>query len=290
MKRKILLLTGIFSGILTVTAQNNFTYTKMADSLLFPVNKSLITTGVLYDRVAPFTALHAFKNTDTSSFWHFVQAFSELRAATYSNSSMMQVEKIDTVSKGYYADSTVPIGVLYFDFNWIDTLAINKNLFYKGTDSLVHDVIGRTGNPYLLKNITIASALPQDSLEYGNGTVKFKYVSQLFITNKSVSITSIQGDFGSGNQNLTSGNTVTVNYGSSGKKSIKFTVTYSNGQTATAYSKIFIKSPSVSSRFGEAKQANVYDNIIDTYGYQGYDETAKKYNTGRYGILSLYFT
>lgn len=36
----------------------DFTYTKMVDSLMFPLNKSQITTGILYDRVYPFAGLH----------------------------------------------------------------------------------------------------------------------------------------------------------------------------------------------------------------------------------------
>lgn len=289
MKKKYPFVLATILAINSVQAQDNFTYTKMADSLLYPVNKSLITSGILYDRVVPFTSLHSFKNTDTSSYVHFTQAYSELRNAAYNNSSMIKVEKIDTASKGiYYASATVPIGVLYFDFHWIDTLAINKNLFYKGADSLLHDVAGRSSSPYFLKNITIASALPNDTLNFGNGIVKFKYISQLFVTNKGVTITNINADFGTGNQNLTSGSTITVNYGSSGKKTIKFTITYSNGQVATAYSKIFLRAPSPSNRYGSSKNADEYYDIDDTYGYQGYGETAKKYNRGRYGIYYHY--
>ena len=143
----------------------------------------------------------------------------------------------------YYTNSVVPIGVLYYDFNLIDTFAITNNLFYKGSDSLLHDVAGRTGNPFKLKTITIAAALPKDTLDYGTGSVIFKYISQLFLNNKGVTITSIYADFGTGNQNLTSGNTVTISYPTSGMKTIKFTITYSNSQTATVYSKyIFVLS------------------------------------------------
>lgn len=122
----------------------------------------------------------------------------------------------------------------------LDTNAVANNLFYRGADSLLHDVTGRTGNPYLLKNITVAAALTKDTLDYGNGSFKFKFDSQLFLKNKTVTITSLYADFGSGNQNITSGNVLTVTYANGGVKTIKFTVTYSNAQTTTAYASIFM--------------------------------------------------
>ncbi|MCO5239004.1 MAG: T9SS type A sorting domain-containing protein [Chitinophagaceae bacterium] len=284
-KKPTILLASLLLSVM-LFAQDNITYTKMADSLLFPVSKSQITTGILYDRVMPFAGLHAFNNTDTSSYLHFFQAYSELYSAAYSNGSMMNAAQIDTLSNAmYYTNNVIPVGVLYYDFNLIDTLAIANNLFYKGPDSLLHDVPGRTGNPFKLKTITVAAALSQDTLSYGTGNITFKYVSQLFLTNKAVTITSIYADFGSGNQNLTSGNNVTVFYPTSGQKTIKFTITYSNAQTVTVYSKIFLSSPPVSGRFGEPFDPDVMVNIDDiAYGYKGYGEAAKIYNSGEYGI------
>ena len=98
MKKYCMLLLGQLILFSALKAQDNITYTKMADSLLSPVSKTQIATGILYDRVAPFAALHSFKNTDTSSYWHFIQAYSELYTAAYNNAGMMKIEKIDTVS------------------------------------------------------------------------------------------------------------------------------------------------------------------------------------------------
>lgn len=282
----LLLSAALFGQTNLMSAPGDLTYTQVADSIFSPVSKSQITTGILYDRVMPFAGLHAFKNTDTSSYAHFFQTYSELYSATYTNGAMKKAAQIDTLSNAmYYTNNVIPVGVLYYDFNLIDTLAIANNMFYKGSDSLLHDIPGRTGNPFKLKTITVAAALAQDTLSYGTGNVTFKYTNQLFLTNKAVTITSIYADFGSGNQNLSSGNNVTVFYPTSGKKTIKFTITYSNAQTATVYSKIFLSSQAVSSRFGAPIDPDVtvvFDDI--TYGYQGYGETAKKYNRGEYGI------
>ncbi|MFT3948485.1 MAG: T9SS type A sorting domain-containing protein [Agriterribacter sp.] len=287
MKKHYLILLGLLMICSALFSQQTMTYTKMADSLLFPISKTQITTGILYDRVVPFASLHSFKNTDTSFYSHFIQAYSELYAAAYNNTSMLKMERIDTISTAiYYSNNVVPVGVLYYDFNFIDTLAIANNLFYKGSDSLLHDVVGRTGNPFKLKTITIAAALPKDTLNYGSGNITFKYASQLFANNKGVTLTSIYADFGSGNQNLTSGNNVTVSYATSGMKTIKYTITYSNGQSATVYSKIYLRPQSIAARIGEPIEPD--EPLIDVYdteyGYQGYGETGKKYNKGSYGV------
>ncbi|MCC6286544.1 MAG: Ig-like domain-containing protein [Chitinophagaceae bacterium] len=285
MKKIYLALSCMIMYCSILDAQSNYSYTQIVDSALFPVSKTQITTGVLYDRAFPIAGLHVFKSTDTSFFWHFYQAYSELYNATYNKNGLTPVKRIDSIAQSSYAvNGIVPVGILYYDFNVLDTNAIVNNLFYRGADSLLHDVTGRTGNPYLLKNITIAAALAKDTLDYGNGSFKFKFDSQLFLKNKAVTITSLNADFGSGNQNITSGNVLTVTYTSSGMKTIKFTVTYSNAQTATAYAKIFIKS-NISSRYGAPVPPNETRTITDTqYGYQGYGETAKKYNSGKYGI------
>lgn len=265
--------------------QTGYTYTQLADSLLSPLNKTQATTGVLYDRVFPVAGLHVFNATDTSSFWHFFQAYGEMYDATFNKSGVPKSERIDSIAKNSYASGAViPIGIMYYDFNYLDSNAIASNLFYRGSDSLLHDVTGRTGNPYKLKTITLAAALARDTVSLGTGVLKFKYESQLFFKNKSVTITTILADFGSGNQNITAGSVVNVTYSTTGKKTIKYTITYSNGSTATVYSKIFIKA-GTANRYGSRVGADETRTISDlSYGYQGYGESVKKYNTGSYGI------
>lgn len=55
-------------------------FTREVDSIFQYLNKSYITTGVLYDRVFPFALLHVFNTTDadTSFRSHFLQGYYEL--------------------------------------------------------------------------------------------------------------------------------------------------------------------------------------------------------------------
>ncbi|MGI8950720.1 MAG: T9SS type A sorting domain-containing protein [Chitinophagaceae bacterium] len=266
--------------------------TQMVDTLISPLDKTGITSGILYDRVFPFAGLHGFNilhgNPDTSSYAHFYQAYSEIYNAAYDKTNFMNYYRLDTIAKAiYYTTNIIPIAVMYYNFNIMDTNAIAHNLIYRGSDSLLHDVQGRSTDPFKTKNVTVAAALATDTIAYGNGNFQFKYYSNLFLTNKHVTITSITADFGSGIQDITSGNIVTINYGAGGTKTIKFIINYSNGQLVTTYSKVFIKITIVSpgQQFGIPIPPDEIDSIFDTqYGFQGYDETSKVYNKGTYGI------
>ncbi len=268
---------------------SDFSYTQMVDSLMAPLNKTQITTGILYDRVFPFAYLQSFNrsynNPDTSSYGHFYQAYSEIYNAAYNKTNLMNDYRLDTLAKAiYYTKNIIPISTLYYDVNIIDTSSVAKNLLYNGADSLMHDVAGRTGSPYTLNTVTAAAALATDTLSYGTGNFQFKFYSRLFFTNKGVTLSSITVNFGAGSIDMTTGNIVTANFTTGGTKTIQFTMTYSNGQAVTTYSKIFIRS-NAAQRYGVPVNPDETRNIADMqYGFQGYDETAKKYNSGTYSI------
>lgn len=63
------------------------TYQLSADSVLQGLDKSQVPTGILYDRTAGTAYLDLFNRAhndlDTSSVQHFLQAYYELRMATY---------------------------------------------------------------------------------------------------------------------------------------------------------------------------------------------------------------
>ena len=87
----IKLLSGLslFFGFIfnskNVSVDNRSPYTKLADSLLQYVNKSAITSNILYDRAAPFSRLDIFNPAkDTTGFQHFRQAYSDLYSSHYS--------------------------------------------------------------------------------------------------------------------------------------------------------------------------------------------------------------
>jgi hypothetical protein len=92
MKKRIIIL-GLTIYCLSInilfsqsTSTNGQPFTAYFDSLYFNVDFSNVPSGILYDRVNRFSVLPLFSryDSDTSSYWHFMQAYSELqRAAIY---------------------------------------------------------------------------------------------------------------------------------------------------------------------------------------------------------------
>jgi hypothetical protein len=114
----------------------------------------------------PLAALDIFsaKTTriDTSSFDHFKQAYFELYEAAY-NPGIMQTpaslsNTIDQLKDANNSGSLIPIGIISYKFNVIDTLALRKNLFSL-QNNLLYDVTSRTSSPYQWRTTLVAAAL-----------------------------------------------------------------------------------------------------------------------------------
>ena len=90
MKKYILLLLLIVVTISQAqerTADNPNPYTSGVDEKLALLDKSDVSTQILYDRVFPFANLENFNQTqvDTSQVHHYMAAYAELQVADYSN-------------------------------------------------------------------------------------------------------------------------------------------------------------------------------------------------------------
>lgn len=107
MKVLLIVVTAICSCILmpyTAKAQtvnwDTLPYIQQADFKLAQLNKSLITTNILYDRVMPIADIERFKAqesfTDTSSPRHWVQAYYELYNSAYNNSTWLTPDELNT--------------------------------------------------------------------------------------------------------------------------------------------------------------------------------------------------
>jgi hypothetical protein len=90
MRAKALLLLPIIATTTLLNAQKITPFTRGVDSLFQNLNKSNITTGILYDRVYPYAMLHVFNTAyfDTSNMYHFKQAYYELYNAKYDQTDL----------------------------------------------------------------------------------------------------------------------------------------------------------------------------------------------------------
>lgn len=204
------------------------------DELASALDKSPITTNVLYDRVAQFADLDTLSglisnNTNpaiTTSAEHFMQAWKELYDASYSHANLLKPEWINALITQKRDSNLVPIGVLNYRFNVLDSQAVQKNLIYLGSDSLLHDVAGRSQSPYYAREIFLASPLLD---KVNAGMVTFQFSSLMLLQNNPVAITSLYIDFGGGQTaTLLPGGTTSVWLGTEGTTTLSITANYSN--------------------------------------------------------------
>jgi hypothetical protein len=95
----------------------NQTFTEVSDYMNQHILYNYtIPYAILYNRVMPFAQLHHFNkdNPDTSSYWHFIQAYSELqRSCLTANKHLpLTVEELKKLDN----ESVVKIGIINFNF------------------------------------------------------------------------------------------------------------------------------------------------------------------------------
>src|SRR6266542_2450012 len=174
------------------------------------------------DRVYPWAMLHVFNtaNFDTTNVYHFIQGYYELYNAKYSNTNLISPKAVDRRIDAIKKTGKIPIGIINFQFNQIDTNALADNLL-ESRNGIYYDVSNRRRSPYRNKQVSIISPLT-DSTE--GLEVSFQTSSNLYLQNTGHTIISLRADFnnGSGLTNMGLNNTTTISYTSYGKKVIKF--------------------------------------------------------------------
>lgn len=173
-------------------------YTANMDNILTNVDKSPITTGILYDRVMSFADLDLLKEdglVTTSNYQHFMQSWSELYRASY-NPTSLNLEslkadsQIDTpvLAMGAMAigipnspviqSNTVYLGIINTKMNYIDfgtpsqpSLDYNNGYLYNKPGI----------NPFLEKQVTVIAPLKAKIIA-NNAVFKLhpNYMMQLF--------------------------------------------------------------------------------------------------------------
>lgn len=127
-------------------------YRQQSDFKLAQLNKTLISTNILYDRVMPIADIERFKGQenlyDTSSPRHLVQAYYELYNSAYNNSTWITPELLDSRLDTNKAEiKAIPIGMLYYKYNTLDSNAYVDGLI----DTMANGQL--TDNPKPKKSI-----------------------------------------------------------------------------------------------------------------------------------------
>jgi hypothetical protein len=296
MKKLNFIRTGIVMSLLlccnliaNAQSQSPLTFTQAMDSLLAPLDKSRIPTGILYERVEPFANIDLFNISSPdpfiSEYSFFCQTYFELYNAAYNRSSWLKPDYLKAWAEGEALQGKYTVGVLDYQFNMIDSNAVNNGLLTYSNGQF-HDVPG-AANPYWAKRLQMAAILGD---ELPGGQVSIVYNPDFVKTNQSLSISSIQLNFGTmGVYSLSPANPVAqINFTGSGVKEFNITVQYSNGSSFNHASEVQIGGSTepyanrVEGPVAELPDATFW--ISSKYPFKGYEESQPYYAKAKISI------
>lgn len=272
-------------------------YTQRMDEILINVNKTPITTGILYDRIMSFSNLNWLKQNGAvtnSNYQHFIQSWSELYRSSY-NPTFSSLETLKSNINANTNQTLVDIGIINTKMNYIDYgTATTPSL--TTSNGLLYNVNGI--NPFLEKQVTVIAPL-KDKITAS--TITFRLLPSFILQLTELPIKNLVANFGTGtNYNLISNSVVsttnpTIIYTTSGKKEFIFTVTYSNNTTEILKATMDITIPNSSPlamAMASTSSFSLEEDFVGSAGitastsgnvaFQGYNETTATKGTLEY--------
>jgi hypothetical protein len=298
---KKLLLATILVGTLCLHNKTQAqSYTYVIDSLLLHLDKSAISTGILYDRAWPLANLQTVNNSspDTLSNVYFKQAYFEMFTSAYNQSAWVPTDTIKNRITAARIAKYYPIGISFYRFNVIDTAALTNHLIQMHSDSLYYDVPGRATSPYNTMRAFIASPLV-DSVD-ATSYVQFNFPTNLFINKSSLTMSSLKVDFNDGNGlvSVSLGQSYSITYTSNGIKYLKFVIIMSDNSTYTTYGQVKVYNAyfgppggimAATTTSTSTPTCNIVSQdipITSAGTFQGYDESSA---TSGVGMMRIYY-
>ena len=299
MKNRILILvtTIYYLGMNILFSQSNTNeqpFTVYFDSLYNNIDFSNVPHGILYDRVNGFSSLSLFDrdHSDTSSYWHFMQAYSELqRAAIQQTTLPISIDSLFVLN----SFSEVSIGLINFDYGFIDTNVYhngklyNNNGFWYDNTSIQYPIFNS-------KQTIIVSPL-KEVLE---GTNFVFDINTLYLfSNRNPEIESLYIDFddGMGYRNTTLPSKEQVTYTSAGIKIFAYKILFNNGDELITHSFVKIRDSKAQRIENLLNSRAIPCNPVGTWNpsritakipYKGYGESEKFF--GKADIYTFYAT
>ena len=273
----------------------NGNYTQEIDERIKNLNKGSITSNILLNRVFSFARIEEFNQEsqrDTSFYSHFTQAWSELNRASYvPNFATLAQLKTQLKNKAYLKNQ-VPIGIINTEFHAFNfgTTPQNANVGFNSSTGLFTNLSGK--NPFVKKQTTIIAPLTKGATGAG---VSFNTDALFWLYKKGIRIKTLRlYTNGSSftlinNYNLTQNNHST-SYATSGKKTLRFVITYANNTTKTTYANLHITVPAAAFAHahgggGGAAVSNLKTiDAADDLVFQGYEENQAYRGRNEYRI------
>lgn len=220
---------------------DTLSYRQNFDHFITPLDKSQFTTGVLYDRVYPFAQLHRFSSRipqDTSSYRHFVQAYHEISLASLDQAALKPFQELKKDVATHTTKGSVPIGILHYDFNYIDSTALSTNMLRIQNKQLVKG--SNTRNSYAKQGEVLVASLLTNSLRSGENSLSLSH--DFIITNKSSRIDRVEISSGSSSHKviLRPGGTKPFSIKGDKRVVVQLDVYLTSGKKFTAFSMVDI--------------------------------------------------
>ena len=196
----------IFLASLTLKAQTTWDtlpYKSYSDYKLQNLDKTIITSGILYDRVYPVADIERFKQqdqfTDTTGPRHWVQAYYEIYNAAYNNTGWLSPDALEAKLDTNSYVNAIPIGLLNYKYNVMDSNAYVDNLVDTVSNGQFVDVTGRPRTPYFNYSTFIASPIVSEETVFVEDQEYTFYLDEkYFLNNEYIDIKQIRIDFGDG--------------------------------------------------------------------------------------------
>ena len=198
------------------------------DNIFQNVNKSQIPFGYLEEYgpgMVPFDIFNGLltdSNRADITLWQVI--YGNMRASRiYGSPNLPDPAVVNSSINSYtnYTNQTAAIPLLLMDYSVLNENAVQENLFTVSNNQ-IFDVPGRTQSPYLQR--LLFAAAPSIAVS-NNGTISVMFRSELFYTNTSKTISSLQLDFNDGQ----------------GYRSITLNTPFSKTYTDTGYKRWKIK-------------------------------------------------
>ena len=245
------------------------------------IDKTQLTTGILYDRVFPIADLTSERTLATGN--RILQAISELSRADYRN-RFPDIKKVQTLKKESFIEGKVPMAIVISEFQKIKPKAFVDGFIQKNAQGNLNQTRDFEGD--LFDNYTVALAAPIVEIHKGL-TVNFFLPESLVINTTSKEIKKIEINFSDGvfvpfviNEKKS------ISYTSPGKKRIEIRLLLNSGETLLLES--FIKiNPSTAdlNTSNNKKNAAQIITIESTIPYQGIGESQAFTGIGEYEIF-----
>jgi len=244
------------------------------DSMLISIDKSSLTTDVLYERVFPFAKLAIFNDSiNVSNVKHFEQALSELYKAS-NKQKFTSYKQLRTEYSSEDDNSIVDIGIINASFHQLNYIEEDLQESALKIVNGKFERINTDKQVFIPKKVLIISPLKQYLV--GNA-ITYYFNTTFLIQDSSKTINNISANFGTStnytiysNGSFTNQN-LTINYNETGYKTLTFTVTYNDNSRKTTQAKVHVKRTPLNepvARWSSADAPNPSD-----FEFQGYDES-----------------